>query len=373
MRMQGRRGLVTQGIGLEVPPPGRQPKILVLEDEAPVQALVRAMLKIRGFACDSAASVAEARKLMGHVCYDVVLADVHLPDGSGLELVEDAAAEDPLLIVMTGSSDIQTAVRAIRNGAIDFIMKPFTVGQFLQRVDKALQEWRSRERLQGYAGALERLVAMKTEELSRTSRQIDEVRDATVAALGAALNLKDHETADHCARVSQNSVALGSLLALSDFELQNLKWGAYLHDVGKIGVPEQILLKSGALDPEERRIMEKHPVLGHAMVRNIDFLAFATDVVLCHHESYDGGGYPRGLQGEHIPLNARIFSIVDTLDAMTSHRPYRAALPFSAAVAELRKKAGSMFDPEIVTAFLAAPEPTWLVQGGLAVQAERKE
>jgi len=359
---------LTQGIGLEVPPPGRPPKILVLEDEGTVQALVGAMLKVRGFACDSARSVAEARDLMARVRYDIVLVDVHLPDGSGLELVGEAAADAPLLIVMTGSSDIQTAVRAIRNGAIDFITKPFTVGQFLQRVDSALQEWRSREKMQGYAVALERLVTMKTEELSRTSRQIDEVHDATVAALGAALNLKDHETADHCARVSRNCVALGSRLALSDFELKNLKWGAYLHDVGKIGVPEQILLKNGALLPEERRIMEKHPVLGHAMVRNIGFLGFATDVVLSHHESYDGAGYPRGLQGEHIPLNARIFSVVDTLDAMTSDRPYRTALPFGAAIAELQGKAGSMFDPEIVTAFLAAPEPTWLVQGGVAVQ-----
>ena len=368
IRMQGRRGPLNQGLGLDVPPPSRPPRILVLEDETTVQTLVRAMLKIRGFECDSALCVAEARQLMGRTRYDIVLVDVHLPDGSGLALVEEAETDYPLLIVMTGSNDIQTAVQAIRNGAIDFITKPFSVGHFLQRIDKALQEWRSRERLQGYAGALERLVEMKTEELSRTSRQIDEVSDTTVAALGAALNLKDHETADHCARVSQNCVTLGSLLSLSEFELKNLKWGAYLHDVGKIGVPEQLLLKRGALLAEERRIMERHPVMGHAMIRNIEFLAFATDVVLCHHERYDGTGYPRGLQGERIPLNARIFSVVDTLDAMTSDRPYRAALPFAAAIAELGGKAGSMFDPEIVEAFMAVPEPTWLVQGGVTVQ-----
>jgi response regulator RpfG family c-di-GMP phosphodiesterase len=367
MRIQGRRGPLTQGIGLDVPAPARPPRILVLEDEGTVQTLVKAMLKIRGFECDAASTVAEARGLMRRQRYDIVLADVHLPDGSGLELVEKADADDPLLIVMTGSSDIQTAVQAIRNGAIDFITKPFSVGHFLQRIDKALSEWKSRERLQGYAGALERLVEMKTEELSRTSRQIDEVCDMTVAALGAALNLKDHETADHCARVSQNCVTLGSILSLSEFELKNLKWGAYLHDVGKIGVPEQLLLKKGELLPEERRIMEKHPAMGYAMIRNIEFLAFATDVVLSHHESYDGTGYPRGLRGERIPLNARIFSVVDTLDAMTSDRPYREALPFSAAAVELKKKAGSMFDPEIVDAFTTVTEATWLVQGGVAV------
>ena len=114
--------------------------------------------------------------------------------------------------------------------------------------------------------------------------------------------------------------------------------------------------------------MERHPVMGHAMIRNIEFLGFATDVVLCHHESYDGKGYPRGLQGERIPLNARIFSVVDALDAMTSDRPYRAALPLAAARAELEGKAGAMFDPEIVEAFLTVPEETWLVQGGVTVQ-----
>jgi response regulator RpfG family c-di-GMP phosphodiesterase len=357
-----------QGIGLDVPAPVRPPRILVLEDEETVQTLVGAMLKIRGYECECATSVQGARDLMARTRYDIALVDVHLPDGSGLELVEEAEAEDPLLIVMTGSNDIQTAVQAIRNGAIDFITKPFSVGHFLQRIDKAVQEWRSREKLHGYAGALERLVEMKTEELSRTSRQIDEVCDMTVAALGAALNLKDHETADHCARVSQNCVTLGSRLSLSDFELKNLKWGAYLHDVGKIGIPEQLLLKKGALLPDERRIMEKHPVMGHAMIRNIEFLAFATDVVLAHHESYDGSGYPRGLTGEHIPLNARIFSVVDTLDAMTSDRPYRSALPLSAVAAELKSKSGSMFDPEIVVAFLAVPETTWLVQGGISLQ-----
>lgn len=268
--------------------------MLVLEDETAIRALVTAMLKIRGLECDLAGTVREARDLMARCAYDLILADVYLPDGSGLSLAKESGG-DPLLIVMTGSSDIQTAVQAIRDGAIDFITKPFSVGLFLQRVDLALQEWRSREKLNGYARALETLVRMKGAELSRTTRQVEEVQDATVEALGAALNLKDHETADHCTRVSLNCVTLGRELALSEFELRNLKWGAYLHDVGKIGIPEQILLKKGALLPEEWKIMERHPVMGHAMIRNINFLTFATDVVLSHHERYDGTGYPHGL------------------------------------------------------------------------------
>jgi putative nucleotidyltransferase with HDIG domain len=366
---KGRGGPLSGGIGLEVPAPTRMPRILVLEDEASIQSLVRAMLKVRGFECDCAGSIADARALIQHARYDIVLVDVNLPDGSGLQLVEESGAGEMLVIVMTGSNDIQTAVQAIRNGAIDFITKPFTVGQFLQRVDKALEEWRSRESLHGYAHALETLVHMKTEELSRTSRQIDDVCDMTVAALGAALNLKDHETADHCTRVSQNCVRLGSLLSLSDYEMKYLRWGAYLHDVGKIGVPEQLLMKKGPLLPEERKVMERHPAMGYAMLRNIDFLEFATDVVIAHHERFDGSGYPRGLRGDSIPLNARIFAVVDTLDAMTSDRPYRAALPFSAFKAELRHTSGTLFDPEIVDAFMSAPESTWLIQGRVVVPA----
>jgi response regulator RpfG family c-di-GMP phosphodiesterase len=362
MGTQGMRGPGT-AVGLDMTAPSQPPRILVLEDEKDIQSLVAAMLKIRGLTCDIAGSVADARARLTASRYDILLVDVNLPDGSGLAVAESAVVDAPLVVVMTGSNDIQTAVQAIRNGAIDFITKPFTVGHFLQRIDKAMEEWRTRKSLQYYGRALETLVQMKSEELSRTTRQIDEVCDMTVAALGAALNLKDHETADHCARVSQNSVRLGALLELSEFELKHLKWGAYLHDVGKIGVPERVLLKQGELSAEERRIVEKHPIMGHTMIRNIEFLGFATDVVLSHHERYDGTGYPYGLKQDRIPLNARIFSVMDTLDAMTSDRPYRAALPLAAVAAELEDKAGSQFDPEIVAAFLAAPAATWQIQG----------
>jgi response regulator RpfG family c-di-GMP phosphodiesterase len=368
MQMPGLQGPLGQGIGPDTAAATQTPKILVLEDEKDIQSLVIAMLKIRGFTADIAGCVADARAAMAKARYDVMLVDVHLPDGSGLGLTEPGHPDAPLIIVMTGSNDIQTAVQAIRNGAIDFITKPFTVGHFLQRIDKAIEEWRTRRSLQYYARALESLVQMKSDELSRSSRQIDDVCDMTVVALGAALNLKDSETADHSARVSQNSVKLGTLLGLSEFELKNLKWGAYLHDVGKIGIPERVLLKQGDLLPEERRVVEKHPVMGQMMIRNIEFLGFATDVVLAHHERFDGTGYPNGLKGERIPLNARIFSVMDTLDAMTSDRPYRAALPMAAVAAELEDKSGSQFDPEIVEVFLGAPASTWLVQGRVTLR-----
>jgi len=367
--MLSRKGPIEQPIDLDVPDPPEPPAILVLEDQAEIQSLVAAMLKIRGCECEIAGSLAEARACMARRRYDILFLDMNLPDGFGLSLMEEGRTDAPLAIVMTGRSDIQTAIRAIRDGAIDFISKPFSVGHFLQRFDRAMDEWKTRRSVRYYSRALETLVQVKTEELIRTSRKIDEVRDITVLALGAALNLKDHETADHCLRVSHNSVALGSAMDLSEFELKNLKWSAYLHDIGKIGIPEHILLKAGDLEPDERHIMEKHPVLGYTMVRNIEFLASATDVVLGHHERYDGSGYPEGLSGSRIPLHARIFAVMDTLDAMTSDRPYRGALTLASVEAELLRCAGTQFDPEIVRIFLAAPSTTWLVQGSAETQS----
>jgi len=355
-------GTGTRPVAIEVPPQSTPPRILVLEDQTEIRSLITAMLKIRGFVCDTAASLADARTLVARTSYDMYFLDVNLPDGSGLSLAEESGGS-PLIVVITGCSDIQTAVQAIRDGAIDFITKPFTVGDFLQRLDKAVAEWRHRTNMRYYARALENLVMVKANELSQTSRQLDEVRDSTVAALGAALNLKDHETSDHCRRVSQNSVVLGKNLSLSAFELQNLKWGAYLHDVGKIGVPEHILLKPEELTAAERVVVERHPLMGWEMLQGIDFLGYATDVVLSHHERFDGKGYPKRLAGSDIPLHARIFAVMDALDAMTSERPYRPPLEYAQARRDLEQNAGTQFDPEVLGIFLRASESTWLIQG----------
>jgi len=344
----------------------RAPRILVLEDQAEIRSLIVAMLSIRGLTCDAAGSLAEARALLRDRPYDLFFLDVNLPDGCGLTLAEESP-HPALTVVITGCNDIAVAVQAIRDGAIDYITKPFSVGDFLHRLDKILEEWQSRFALQYYARALENLVQVKGEELSRTSRQMDEICDMTVAALGAALNLKDHETSDHCTRVSRNSIVLGEALSLSGFELKNLKWGAYLHDVGKIGIPESILLKPTELTEEERSIVQKHPVMGFTMLRGIKFLSYATDVVLSHHERFDGSGYPSGLRGTDIPLHARIFAVAATMDAMTSERPYRPALPVAKAIQELEEGAGKQFDPEIVALALGTPVSTWLTQGRMSM------
>ncbi len=350
-----------------IPPPPQEPRILLLEDQGDMRALIAAMLKSKGLACDGVGTLAEARGLMKVTAYDVVFVDVNLPDGSGLALAEECTV-DALTVVITGSSDLETAIKAIRGGAVDFITKPFSVGDFLHRIDKVVDEWRSRSSIRRYARALEDLVRARTSALSRTSRELNEVRDASVAALGAALNLKDHETEDHCRRVSKNSLQLGRFLSLSDHELRHLKWGAYLHDVGKIGIPEQILLKPGELTREERAIVEKHPVMGSTLLRGIEFLSRATDVVLHHHERFDGTGYPDRLSGTDIPLHARIFAVMDALDAMTSERPYRQPLSLAESRRSLESEAGRQFDPEILGVFLRSSGSFWVIQGKVCAQ-----
>jgi putative nucleotidyltransferase with HDIG domain len=257
-----------------------------------------------------------------------------------------------LVIVITGVHDLQTAVKSIRKGAFDYITKPFSVMLFQERFSSVLEEWKSRVFAQSYQDYLENLVKERTSTLSNTKRKIEHVYDTTVHALGAALDLRDPETEEHCRRVSANSVLMGERLGICGQSLKDLKWGSYLHDIGKIGIPESILLKPGNLTEDEMSVVKKHAQLGHSMIKNIDFLEEASHVVLFHHEKWNGGGYPVGLKGKDIPLYARIFSISDAFDAMIVDRPYRTALPFGVVIDELRKCSGTHFDPDIVNQFL---------------------
>jgi putative nucleotidyltransferase with HDIG domain len=175
-------------------------------------------------------------------------------------------------------------------------------------------------------------------------------------ALLAALDTRDTETEGHSERVAAYTMLIAQRLNLSEEELPHIERGALLHDIGKIGVPDHILYKPGPLTPDEWEIMKQHPVVGYKMCMKIEMLRPAAPIVLHHHERWDGKGYPYGLSGEEIPLGARIFAIADTLDAMTSDRPYRKALSFAQAREEIERCAGAQFDPELVKVFLSVPE-----------------
>jgi putative nucleotidyltransferase with HDIG domain len=198
-------------------------------------------------------------------------------------------------------------------------------------------------------------LVQRTREVESLYRRLEKSYEETMRSLTTALDMRDQETLGHSARVVGYAHLLGGQLGLGQTELQQLRWGAILHDIGKIAIPVSILRKKGPLDREELSTMHCHPALGHRMLRNVSFLDSALDVVRHHHERWDGDGYPRGLRGEEIPLVARIFAVVDAYDAMTSQRPYRPTLTPGEARRELRSGVGKHFDADIVEAFLAIP------------------
>src|SRR5437763_11944601 len=206
---------------------------------------------------------------------------------------------------------------------------------------------------------MELLVAARTEQLRKAMGNLERSYDIAREALGHALDLKDAETEGHSKRVTAFTIAIARAMGLTSDQIRVIARGAFLHDIGKMAIPDAILRKPGALDPDEVAIMREHCFRGYQILKRIPFLAEASEIVYSHQEKYDGTGYPRGLKGDQIPLGARIFSVADTLDAMTSDRPYRARLPFTVARDEIQRWSGRQFDPQVVATFLQMPEHIW--------------
>jgi putative nucleotidyltransferase with HDIG domain len=210
-----------------------------------------------------------------------------------------------------------------------------------------------------YQNNLERMVEARTEQLKTAMADLERSYGMTLEALGGALDLKDAETEGHSRRVTVFTIAIARAMGLPKEQIDVIARGAFLHDIGKMAIPDAILRKPGKLDPDEVTIMQEHCYHGYQILKRIPFLKEAAEIVYAHQERFDGTGYPRQLKGEEIPLGARIFSVADTLDAITSDRPYRAAQSLTAAREEIKVWSGRQFDPEVVTVFLSMPEKMW--------------
>ena len=210
-----------------------------------------------------------------------------------------------------------------------------------------------------YRTNLEALVAARTQQWKTALSNLEKSYDITLEALGDALDLKDAETEGHSRRVTAFTIAIARKMGLSKEEINVIARGAFLHDIGKMAIRDEILRKPSKLTEEEMALMKEHPYLGYKIISRIPFLAEAAEIVYSHQERYDGLGYPRGLKGDEIPLGARMFSVADTLDAMTSDRPYRPAQSFDAARKEIELWSGRQFDPKIVKVFLEMPDNIW--------------
>jgi putative nucleotidyltransferase with HDIG domain len=238
-------------------------------------------------------------------------------------------------------------------------LKPFEREQLLNTVSRALENRRLKVENRTYQTNLESLVKARTDQLQAAMSSLERSYDITLETLGDALDLKDRETEGHSKRVTAFTIAIARAMGLPREQINTIARGAFLHDIGKIAIPDSILKKPGKLESDEMTIMKEHAYHGYQIVKKIPFLAEAAEIVYSHQEWFNGSGYPRGLKGEEIPLGARIFSVADTLDAITTDRIYRPKQTLHAAKIEIDKWAGKQFDPEVVKVFLEMPENIW--------------
>ncbi|MCX6581552.1 MAG: response regulator [Candidatus Aminicenantes bacterium] len=341
----------------------KKEKILIADDEADIRELLGDFLKGEGFQCILAANAFDAlEKFKSDGSIDLVMSDIRMPGRTGLELLSDVKDidEDVMVIMISAVKDIESAITAMSRGAYDYVSKPFKLTEVALIARKAMEKRRLVLENKEYQRELERMVADRTKELQNALEELDRTYIFTLRALVTALDTRDEETQGHSLRVAKYTLKLAELLGWGDTEqLKTLEYGALLHDIGKIGIPDAILKKPGKLTDAEWTVMRTHPEVGFKILQHIEFLEGASEIVLFHHERFKGSGYPSGLKGKDIPMGARIFAVADTVDAMTSERSYRAALTFEEASGELKKFSGIQFDPRVVAAFHAVPLDFW--------------
>jgi putative two-component system response regulator len=353
-------------------------RILLVDDDAGLRSLLRTTFEAVDVELDEAGGVTAARAAIRAARPDVVVLDVKLPDGDGIsfcrELKADRETHGIAVVLLTGS-EVGSHENGNGAGADAFMLKPFSPLELLAVVERLagglhpfpFRAEKSRgleEQLQLYARDLRHLL-----EIERGQRLLlQEAYRETAMALATALESKDWGTRQHCQRVQRYAVLLARGARADVVDDPSAEYGFLLHDVGKIGIPDRILLKPAPLTDEERRQMKTHTILGEQMLSGVTLLqGTGLSVVRSHHERWDGGGYPDRLEGTDIPLGARIFAVADALDAMTSDRPYRRARPWDEAAEEIMAESGGQFDPAIVSAFRECEPEMRAVHRELAV------
>ena len=334
------------------------PTVLVVDDDRAVREVLSAVLREEGYGVRHADSADAALQMMRGDDLPLVLCDMKMPEHDGLWLLDQVLQRHPYaaVVMLTGYGDTESAVDCLKRGAADYLLKPPRVTELVRAVERAWSRSKLGSARARYHQGLARRVRERTAELSAAMERVAESYSNTLAALVHALDAREHETSDHSQRVVRYTVAIAQRMGVADDRIEDIARGALLHDIGKIGVPDSILLKPGPLTKAEWAEMRRHPEVGYGILEAIPFLRPAAEIVLAHQERWDGAGYPNRLRGEAIPLGARIFAIADTLDAMTSDRPYRRAATFAQARQEISRCGGTQFDPRCVQAFREIPD-----------------
>jgi putative nucleotidyltransferase with HDIG domain len=351
---------VTETLHMETA--GGPARVLVVDAQVNRRAEIEGMLKKAEYSTVLSSGSEEA---IAHIeqdpPYDLVLSELMMAGLNGKGLIERMRQVQPdtPLVLVTPSSDMERALVAMRQGAYDYLLKPFEKEQLLITVKRAINYRRLVQQNAMYRQDLEQMVSARTNMLNQAIADLERSYDITLEALGDALDLKDAETEGHSKRVTAFTIALARGAGVPPHQIPVVARGAFLHDIGKMAIPDAILLKPSKLQADEQKVMREHCARGYQMLRKIPFLQEAAEIVYAHQEHYDGSGYPRQLKGDQIPLGARIFAIADTLDAITSDRPYRKATSFAAARLEIKRCAGTQFDPKVVEVYLSLPDQLW--------------
>jgi putative nucleotidyltransferase with HDIG domain len=339
----------------------RTARVLIVDDEAPVRSMISATLERQGYEIQQASSGSQAMELLESTQVDLVLTDIVMQDGNGIALLERIHQDQPHLPVVMVSAihDISVAIDSMRRGAYDYLLKPFEREHLVATVQRALDHRHALQESHNYQQNLEQVVRARTEMLRQAMEDLEHSYDVTLEALGDALDLKDSETEGHSKRVTAYTIALARAMGIPPAEIKIIARGAFLHDIGKMAIPDEILRKPGKLTAEEEEVMRDHCTRGYYILRKIPFLSEAAAIVYTHQEHYDGNGYPSRLRGNEIPIGARIFAVADAMDAITSDRPYRKARSFDVAREEVLRCSGTQFDPAVVEVFLKIPNELW--------------
>ncbi|MGQ9570349.1 MAG: HD domain-containing phosphohydrolase [Thermodesulfovibrionales bacterium] len=324
-------------------------KILIIDDELMARYAVQQVLKDR-YTIFTASGGREGLDFISRNPVDLVVLDIKMPDMDGVSVLREIKkiCPDTEVILLTAYAGVETAQSALRLGALDYLTKPFDKDDVINVIERGLKKKHDLERMKLEHEDLIRTKELLEKEIEKARENLMLYYEGTIKALIRAIDAKDHYTFDHSEHVAKLSSAIADKMGFSKIMKDKLEHAAIMHDIGKIGINEQLLRKESILTEEEHAEMRKHPEIGARIVRAVPFLEDTIDVILYHHERFDGSGYPEGLKGDKIPLSARIVSIADTIDAMMRDRPYRNALSHSQLMDELLKGADTQFDPEII-------------------------
>ena len=341
------------------------PQLLIVDDEEPLRRWEERVVRENGYTCDGAGDANAARERLQRDSYRLALLDVNMPGDSGIELLSDIRRDHPevAVVMVTGEDSTELAMSAIELGAYGYLVKPIGSGELVINVANALHRRSSDAQNQLVLERLQKAVQQRSDELAQTLQSLELSKSKvwasqaeTIFRLARMVEFRDEETGHHVHRMSSYCEILARRVGYSGDDAERLPLASQLHDVGKVAIPDGVLLKPGKLTGEEFEVIKGHSEAGYKMLlgSGSEVVQLGGLIAYIHHERWDGAGYPRGLAGETIPREGRIAAVADVFDALTSDRVYRAALPVKSAVEMMQEERGRHFDPELLDAFFQA-------------------